>query len=100
MKDVRLIGLAILAWAAPILVLPLFFLAWLNAGMSAGIPTISFRDALILGGAPLISVVIFGLMILWSWRGRLKWWVLLLQLIPTLLSLAELVFTYLLWAGG
>ena len=86
--------LTVIVWLAPVLALPLHLMAFINAGLSAGVPSITFGQLVLFGIAPLISLLLCLAILLW---GKMTVWLVVGMAIPVLLSLAELAFAFLLW---
>jgi hypothetical protein len=86
-----------IVWLFPLLALPLYFFAILDAGLSAATPNASFGELLLLGIGPLISLLAFSAICCF---GKITVWRTVAMLIPALLSVAELIFTFLLGRSG
>src|ERR1035438_4839646 len=58
--------LTVIVWLAPVLALPLHLMAFINAGLSAGVPSITFGQLVLFGIAPLISLLLCLAILLWG----------------------------------
>jgi hypothetical protein len=97
MSGSRQMILAVIVWLAPVLALPFHLMAFIGAGMSAGVPSITFGEFALLGIAPLIAMLALLAILCF---GKVTAWTVAALLIPALLSLAEFAFAFLLWKAG
>jgi uncharacterized membrane protein len=90
--------LTVIAWAAPILAIPVYFFAVMGAGMSAtSSPHATADELLMLVVGPCISLAAIVKIFTSGKVNPLK---AVGLMIPSLLSVAELAFTLLLWRAG
>lgn len=90
--------LIVLAWIASIISLPIFFFAIIGIGMSDGpSPNATASDLLILASCPVIATVaiVFALTL-----HKVTIWRFVSIILPGLISLAELVITFIVWREG
>jgi hypothetical protein len=91
-------ALTVIAWAAPILAVPVYFFALMGSGMSAtSSPHATAGELLMLVAGPSISLAAI-VKIFTS--GKVKPLKAFGLMVPGLLSLGELAFTLLLWRAG
>jgi|SRR5580765_1063706 len=97
MKEKHQAGLMFLAWIAPIAALPYFFFAVVGWGMSTSSPHATPGELFKLSIGPLVGILaLFPLVA--SNRITFKRNVALLP--PALLTLAEILFVFVLWQAG
>ena len=87
----------VVAWLAPIVVLPLYLSVFISAGLSTGTPSVTFGGFVELGIAPVVSLLA---VLIIPCFGKINIGTVVAMLIPALLSLAELTFAFLLWNAG
>ncbi len=86
--------LIVLAWIAAAISLPIYFLILMGMGMSAGSAHATFAELALLAVCPLIVTIAIVSVFIRRKVTRARFVSLLL---PGVLSLAELVFTFLVW---
>jgi hypothetical protein len=89
--------LAFITGIAPVLALPLYFWAYIGAGLSVSAPHATIGSLLLLSIGPVVALVA---LLCFLRFGKVTVLKVVMLLIPALLSLAELVFVFLLWKSG